>query len=143
MIFEQVHAVWEFSDGIRTGIADLDGSPHYFASRSAEAEGGYSDNFRLYPVTSEFLKIAVHNWHIFQAWERKFQSGKAELTTHPGRGGIDAEYDELQSWLNDQLTRFLPLPMLYTAVFRELANQEDLPAGVLREVEVAWSPSST
>ena len=142
MTYERVHTIWDLYDGIRTGIADLNGAPHYFASQFDERADDYSDNFKLYPVGSEFMERAMLNWAIYRAWERRFHSGEAELKTHPGHGGIDAEYDELKLWLDAEVGRLEPLPTLYKAKFRELPGQDDLPGAMLRETEVAWSPSS-
>ena len=141
MRYERVHVIWDLYDGVRTGIADLDVVPHYFASQFDEGADDYSDNFKLYPVGPEFMQRAMRNWDIYRAWERKFHSGEADLRTHPGHGGIDTEYDELKSWLDDQVPRLQALPFLYRAKFRELPGQEGLPGGMLREMEVAWSPS--
>ncbi|HUO93046.1 MAG TPA: hypothetical protein VMU22_08995 [Rhizomicrobium sp.] len=134
--------IWDLYDGVRTGVADLNRAPHYFASRFDIRADNYSDDFKLYPVPSEFMRRAMRNWDIFRTWERKFHNGAADLSTHPGHGGIDTEYDELKSWLDDQVTRLRALPMLYWATFRELPDQDGLPNGMLREMEVAWSPAS-
>ena len=124
-----------------TGVADLDGAPHYFASQFDEGADDYSDNFKLYPVGPEFMRRAMRNWDIYRAWERKFHSGDAEVETHPGHGSVDAEYHELKFWLDDQIARLQELPILYRAKFRALPGQDGLPGGMLRELEVAWSPS--
>lgn len=141
MTYELVHAIWDLYDGIRTGIADMNGAPHYFASQFDESADDYTGNFKLYPVGAEFVQRAMRNWAIYRAWERKFHSGEAELKAHPGHGGIDAEYDELKAWLDAEVTRLQPLPILYKAMFRELPGQDDLPGAMLRETEVEWLPS--
>ena len=141
MLYERVHVIWDFYDGVRTGIADLDGTPHYFASQFDEGFDDYSDNFKLHPVGPEFMRRAVRNWNIYRAWERKFYNDEADIKTHPGHGGIDAEYDQLRSWLDKQVVLLEALPSLYRAKFRALPDQEGLPGGMLRELEVIWSPS--
>jgi hypothetical protein len=141
MQYEQVHVIWDLYDGIRSGIANLDGTPHYFASQYDEGLDDYSDNFKLYPVGPEFMRRAVRNLDIYRAWDRKFRNGETNLETHPGHGGIDAEYDELKSWLDEQVKLLEPLPSLYRAKFRELPDQEELPSGMLHNMEVIWSPS--
>jgi len=142
MKYERVHAVWDYYDGVRTGLADLDGAPHYFASQFDEDADDYSDNFRLYPVDATFMERAMRSGAIFQAWERRFHSGEAQLETHPGNGGINVEYDELKSWLDQKVGQLQALPTHYRAKFRVLPGQEASPKGVLREMEVTWSPSS-
>jgi hypothetical protein len=104
MPYERVHIIWDFYDGVRTGIADLNGGPHYFASLYDENEE-HSDNFNLYPVAPEFMQRAVRNWDIYRAWERKFHSGETDFKAHPGHHGTNAEYDELKSRLDYQITR--------------------------------------
>jgi len=141
MRYERVHTVWDFYDGVRTGTADLNGAPHYFASLFDENEDDYSSNFRLYPVGPEFMQRAIRYSDIFLAWQRKFRNGEADVKTHPGHGGIDAEYDQLRSWLDEHIARLQALPTLYRAKFRARPDQEDLPYGMLRETEVAWSLS--
>lgn len=49
MGYERVYAVWDLYDGVRTGIADLEGMPHYFASQLDESADDYADSFKLYP----------------------------------------------------------------------------------------------
>jgi hypothetical protein len=142
MKYERVYAVWDYYDGVRTGIADFNGVPHYLASQFDEGADDYSDNFKLYPVDAEFMERAMQNWAIWQAWEHQFHSGEAKLETHPGNGGINLEYDELKSWLNRKVGQLQALPTLYRAKFRVLSGQEAMPKGMLREIEVAWSPSS-
>ena len=142
MEYERVHIIWDLYDGVRTGVADFTGTPHYFASLFDETADDYSDNFKLYPVGPEFMERAMRQWDIYRAWDRKFRNGETSLKTHPGHGGINAEYDELKSWLDNEKRRLRELPTLYKAKFRELPGQEDLPHGMLRVLEVAWSPSS-
>jgi hypothetical protein len=142
MRYERVHAVWGYYDGVRVGIADLDGAPHYFDSLFDEDAEDYSDNFRLYPVGPEFMQRAMRSWDIYRAWESRFHNGKTDIKTHPGLGGIDIEFDELRSWLDEQVTRLEALPSLYRAQFRELRSQESLPGAMFPEMEVTWSPSS-
>src|SRR5690349_2382719 len=124
MAYERVHTIWDLYDGIRTGVADMNGVPHYFASQFDESSDDYSDNFKLCPVDAEFMQRAMRNWTIYRAWERQFHSGEAELLTHPGHGGVDAEYDELKSWLDAKVADLQPLPTLYKAKFRELPGQD-------------------
>jgi len=139
MRYERVHTIGEIYDGVRTGTADLNGAPHYFASQFDETEDEYSGSFKLYPVEPEFMHRALRQWVIFRTWELKFHEGKAELRPHPRHGQIDAEYDELQLWLQDQIPRLQAVSGLYMAGFRVLPGQDNLSPGILRELEVTWS----
>jgi hypothetical protein len=142
MKFEKVHTIRDLYDGIRTGTADLSGAPHYFASLFDDDLDDYTQHFRLYAVTSQFMERELRHWTIYRAWEARFHRGLEPLKTHPGHGGIVPEYDELTEWLNEQIKALTSLSSFYVGTFRPLPGQEELPAGVLREVEVAWQPTS-
>jgi hypothetical protein len=79
---------------------------------------------------------------IFRNWRTKFDRGELSAQTDPGFGGIDAQYDELGCWLDEHIKSLDPLPSLYTATFRALPGQEELPGRVFRELEVAWTPAT-
>jgi len=141
MRFEKVHTIRDLYDGVRSGTADFDGAAHYFSSLYDE-DGDRSDRFRLYPLSAAFMKCELRHWAIYRAWESKFHRGYAPLSTHPGHGSIDADYDELGRWLDEQIKLLDPIPHVYTATFRALPGQDELPAGILRELEVAWTTAS-
>jgi hypothetical protein len=139
MRYEPVYAVWDYYDGVRTGIADFDGTPHYFASIFDEDADEYSDAFWLYPVGPEFMQHAMRYSAIFRAWEVKFYNGSAALETHPGHGGIDAEYDRLRIWIDNAIKQLTALPVPCKADFQTRQGQEALAPGMLRDLVVAWS----
>ena len=142
MVFEKVHTVRDFYDGVRGGTADLHGAPHYFSCPFDHQLDDYADHFELYPVTPSFMERELQQWAIYRAWEAKYHLGLVPVETHPGHGRIDAEYDRLGGWLDAQLKSLQPLPIVYTATFRVIEAQEARPGGILRELEVCWSPKS-
>lgn len=142
MKFEKIHTIRDYYDGIRTGTADLGGAPHYFLSVFDDDIDEYTQQFRLYPVTTQFMERELQSWAIYRAWEARFHQGLETVETHPGHGGIVPEYDELDEWLNKQIEALAALPSFYVATFRVLPGQEGLPSGILRAIEVAWEPSS-
>ncbi|WOH53051.1 hypothetical protein [Bradyrhizobium sp. sBnM-33] len=142
MKFQKVHTIRDIYDGIRTGTADLSGAPHYFASVFDDNIGDYTQHFRLYAVTAQFMERELRVWAIYRFWEARFHRGIEPLETHPGHGGIVPEYDELSGWLNEQIKVLTPRPSFYAATFRELPGQDELPGGILRALEVAWEPTS-
>ncbi|MGW6548771.1 hypothetical protein ACWGBV_00785 [Streptomyces sp. NPDC055051] len=44
------------------------------------------------------MELEREQWAIFARWNQRY-AGAVGLETHPGRGGIDARYDELASQL--------------------------------------------
>lgn len=142
MQFEKVHTIRDFYDGVRSGTADLSGAPHYFASVFDDRMDDYTQQFRLYAVSAQFMERELRAWTIYRIWETKFHRGLEPLETHPAHGGIVPEFDELSEWLNEQIKALAPVPTLYTATFRALPGQDELPSGILRVLEVAWEPFS-
>ena len=143
MKYERVHAVWDYYDGVRTGVADIDGAPHYFAARFDAVEDEYSDLFTVYPVNGQFMEHVARQWTIFRNWQRRYHSGEIGGETHPGHGGLEAEYVNLTTWLDAQVMTLRPLPTLYRAEFRAVQDQEPLPRYMLRDLEVTWAPIPT
>jgi hypothetical protein len=141
MPFEKVHTIREFWDGIRSGVADLNGLPHYFSCLFDERADDYSDLFRLYPVCTEFMKMELEQWSIYRAWEAKFHTERELLETRPGHGGIDPRFDELNRELDRRISALEPLSTLFRAAFRSVSGQESLAPGILQEIEVAWMPA--
>lgn len=138
MMFEKVHTVDHYYDGVRSGTADYGGSPHYFSSLINQDASEFSDKFRLYPVDAAFMERVLRDWKRFRAWEAKFYQGLAPLDAQPG----DAEDNDVCHWLDAEIKRIAPLPSLFIATFRACPGQEDLAPGILRELEVAWTPVS-
>lgn len=138
MAFEPVHTIRDFYDGIRSGLADFGGRPHYFESRFDPEIDDWSDRFTIYTASPEFAVRERRHHEIFLEWNVQVHQGLASQSSHPGRGGINPEYDDLERWLNDQIKMLMPLESFYAATFRVRPGQEDLPIGVWRQFEVEW-----
>jgi hypothetical protein len=116
--------------------------PHYFASLFDDKLDDYTQDVRLCAVSAQFMEREFQHWAIYRMWEAKFHRGLEPLETHPGHGSIVPEYDELSEWLSEQIKALTPIPSLYTATFRVLPGQDELPVGILRALEVGWEPTS-
>lgn len=138
MIKEPVLMVWDYYDGVRSGVALYLGEPHYFDCEFDHA-AGYTNVFRLWPMNQTLLALATEQWRIYRAWERRFHSGEVSVETHPGNRGQNSRYDEIEDQL-DQYFGSLGEPA-YRAVadFDARKYQPDLPDGCLKELEVTWS----
>ncbi len=101
---EQVYMVWDIYDGVRSGIADFHGEPHYFESRFSEDIDDFSELFDLKKIDAKTLEIAIEQWAIYRDWEAEFHSGQVSLQTHPGHGGVDERYDELEAELKPRIS---------------------------------------
>jgi hypothetical protein len=139
MRFEKVHTVRHFWDGIRSGTADFQGAPHYFSCRFDHEADDYADDFQLYPVTPLFMERELEHSAIFRAWRDRFDRGLEPSETHPAFGGLDARYDELTLWLDAEIESLEPIPTKHSATFRAVRAQGDVPPGLFRDQEVAWT----
>jgi len=129
--------VWDIYDGIRSGIADYFGEPHYFECIFDDQKYEYSNTFELKLIDHETLIEAQEQWSIYRTWEEKFHAGSESAETHPGRGGVSCRYDELERLVKEKLET-MPVVASGTAVFQEKIEQPQLPDGCLREMEVEW-----
>lgn len=127
--------VWDIYDGVRTGLAKYKGKPHYFSSIFEEE---FTEKFEISPVNEKFLELAVEQWKIYREWEFLYHSGKEVLEKHPGHGGINKLYDEIEVKLKKGLSGLKKLNSVFCPNFRVLPDQEHLPSGVLKEIEVQW-----
>lgn len=141
MTFEPVLMIWDFYDSPRSGLAHYRGQPHYFKCLWDKGTDDYSDRFVLSPVDASFVKTTKKQWAIYRDWEIKFHTGLVLRETHPGYRGVNVEYDQLDDEIKSEIKNFNKLPDNFIPNFRPLPNQDDLPNGVLRELEASWKKS--
>lgn len=96
---EKVYVENEWYDGPRKGVADYKGVPHRFIANFDELKG-YEDTFKLFPVTDEELTLEIEQWKIYVEWNKKYESGELTVDSHPGHGGIDKRWDEIEELLS-------------------------------------------
>ena len=139
-MYERVYMVWDIYDGIRSGLAEFRGVPHYFECVFEDED--YTDSFELRRVDAALLAEATEQWSIYRAWESRFHSGEVPLETHPGHGGLVPRYDDLERSINARLESLTAHSVFASANFRFVESQPALPDGCLREVEVLWTPAA-
>jgi hypothetical protein len=88
----------EWYDGPRSGVTEILGQPYRFNSLFDE-ETGFLDTFLIWPIPADEVALEVEQWHIFVAWNRKYEAGELDTATHPGHGGIDERWDLLERML--------------------------------------------
>ncbi|MFF8234844.1 hypothetical protein [Streptomyces caelestis] len=89
--FEQAYAVLEWHDGPRKGLAVINGVPHYFEGWDYDPADA-ADEHVVWPASAAAVAMEREQWAIFVRHEVS-EAGREE---HPGNGGGDARYDELQ-----------------------------------------------
>ena len=138
MATETVYAVWDYHDGIRTGVADFKGEPHFFEQELSDQQQDYSPTFQLKPIAGVLLSKVVEQWQVFRDWETKFHCGLAAATTHPGLPGQSKRYAELDALIKAEFEESRPGRLRATGSFSGLPDQESAAKGIMREVQVEW-----
>jgi hypothetical protein len=95
---ERVYIESDRYDGPWAGVADVGGVAHYFR---ALPEGLDLDErvFQVWAISSDALALEQEHWAIFVRWNDRFEAGDATVGKHPGFGGVDRRYDELERLL--------------------------------------------
>lgn len=101
--FERVHVELHWYDGPRKGIADVQGSPHYFEAIHDywHPDDPYDDEYLVWPVDEASLSLEHEQSAVAADWRERAAEGSP--TTGPPvdifHGGVDRCYDELQALL--------------------------------------------
>lgn len=141
-VFERVHIENSRYDGPLTGVADVEGSAHYFSRVfDAESDDWEAAIFHVWPIDPYVFDLEVEAWRIFVAWNDLFESGETGLQTHPGNQGINPRYDELQRQLSG--SRLVP-----NNAARRLAHWQPIDRNVRYantgpDYRVAWITDTT
>lgn len=93
-VFEPVLTMTAYYDGPRSGIAEVDGVPHFYESEWADRDLE-ADVFMLSPVPADVLELALEDWQIWRRWEDAFHQGRTTTETHPALPADRARHDEL------------------------------------------------
>src|SRR5258708_729369 len=136
--YERVFTVTDYYDGPRKGIANFLGKPHLYECIFDEAKDNYSDVFRLTPTDAETFQLAMEDWSIWQRWELAFNTGKADLSTHPALPHEASRHAELERILVRALVTNPEKAFTKRGRF-EPRGEQRLPTGVLRAIQVKWT----
>ncbi|MFI0453503.1 hypothetical protein [Actinomadura sp. 6N118] len=96
--FRRVLVELDRYDGVRAGLAEVDGKVHYFQSLN-QLDMVDEVEYYVWPASDDVAAMEREQWVIYVEWNRRYEAGEAGVDSHPGHGGIDARYDELTSLL--------------------------------------------
>lgn len=96
---EKVYVANDWYDGPRAGVADIKGLLHRFKSLFDEKDDEYLGTFMIWPIDEESLNLEIEQWCIFVNWNFLYESGEADVESHPGNGGINRRWDEIEMLL--------------------------------------------
>ena len=134
---EMVHTVMDYYDGPRSGIANYEGTPHFYECIFDEQKGNYTDEFRLTPIDPETFRLALEDWEIWKRWEIAFHAGKADQSTHPCLPQDRKRHQEINAILEKKLLTDPKIAITRSGKFEPTGNVL-LPKGVLRPLQVKW-----
>ncbi|MBM9624067.1 hypothetical protein [Streptomyces zhihengii] len=92
--FGRVLVELEWYDGLRVGLVDINGQPHYFDGYG-QYLGDEADEYRVWPASPAAVELEREQWAIYVDWNERQGAGAPYL----GQAGIDARYDELDAQL--------------------------------------------
>jgi len=101
--YEAVYTITDWYDGARSGVADLNGKPHYYETHWDEGEDDWSEIYLLKPLDAETFALAMESWEIWLRWERAFKEGKTTQETHPALPEERQRRNELEKILAERL----------------------------------------
>lgn len=133
---ETVFTVTDYYDGPRRGIANYQGTPHFYECTFDLANDEYSDLYRLTPLDEQVFRLAMEDWEIWRRWELAFHKGKTNMGTHPSLPEDAARHEELEQFLGNAL-QSSSNAITRIGKFSALGHSE-LLAGVSRQLQVQW-----
>jgi hypothetical protein len=95
MSWERVHAVLDYYDGPRLGVADFRGKPHAFRSVFDVVAQDWSPEYLLKPLTGDEFETVMKDWAIWLRWLSAYRSGSTSIETHPALPVDAVEHLEL------------------------------------------------
>ncbi|MEU7606530.1 hypothetical protein AB0B78_14170 [Streptomyces sp. NPDC040724] len=101
--FERVHVELHWYDGPRKGIADVQGTPHYFEAIHDywHPDDPHDDEYLVWPIDEALLSLEREQSAVAADWYKRVAEGAATtgLPVDIADGGVDKRYDELQALL--------------------------------------------
>ena len=119
---EHVHVENAWYDGPVAGVADIGGQPHRFMLMHGESSAAGDPIYRVWPIDAAELDLEQEQWALFVQWHECYETGRADTSSHPGHGGIDARWDELQAVLTDARQHIPPHAGQATATLVRLGD---------------------
>ena len=135
---EKVYVENEWYDGPRAGVADINGVPHRFKSLFDEEEDHFLGTFLVWPVDKQVLDQEVEQWRIFVEWNTSYEAGQATTESHPGHGGLNARWDELEELLRHSRTEVPTMARRANAAIHHI-DREDRYATSGPAYTLSWS----
>ena len=100
---EPVHAIHEYFDQPKLGVAHYRGRPHVYEREFSEAQDDYTDRYYLTEIDPDLLALVKEDWEIFLRWAESFKRGETTIETHPALPHERHRHDELRNLIGDRV----------------------------------------
>jgi hypothetical protein len=132
---ERLHVTLVFWDLPRSGIADFQGTPHYFECDFDATADEYAETHVLTRAVDELVVLAREHEAIRKDWWRAYQCGNAPAEANPQIPGQNPRLAELEKLIEAHIAA-APAPRIRAhGTFHAFPNA---PAGEVYKVE--WRP---
>jgi hypothetical protein len=136
-IYERVFTVRDYWDCPRSGTANFHGKPHAFACEFDDQLDEYSNIFRLKPIDTQILELALEQSALGLRWAAAFRRKEVPLGLNPFISRQPPRFMELEEILKSALE--VPAEGVARAI------GEFRPSGASLDeyqwaVEVLWRP---
>jgi hypothetical protein len=129
---ERVHAVFDYYDGPRHGVADFHGRPHTFLCEFDNDLRDWSEFYHLKALTDEQFRLVMTDWEIWTRWLAAHKAGLVDVATHPALPGDATLHEQIETAVNDALSVDTTTAKMVFPTFHGRLP----PDG---ELQVAWS----
>ncbi|MBF9239958.1 hypothetical protein I2I05_21380 [Hymenobacter sp. BT683] len=104
---EPVYTMTDWYDGPRKGVANFEGTPHYYEcpwyAGIDTGSGELPGHYLLTPLDAETFRLALEDWAIWERWEAAFAAGMTTQDTHPVLPEDRPRHDEIEQLLLSKL----------------------------------------
>lgn len=99
---ERVYTIFNYYDGPREGIADVEGKPHVYKCQFSEADDDWTDCFWLMEIDQALFELAKEQHEIFLRWRAEFDRGNVRLESGPALPADCSRFAELKSAIGNR-----------------------------------------
>ncbi len=131
--WERVHAIYNFYDCPREGVASFKGKPNFFKCVFDEERDDWTDEYRLVEIEPDVLALIQEGWTIWLRRSASFKRGETTIEMHPTLPADRKRFDEIQRLIGGRLEIDTASGLRMRGEFRDAGPDA-------ANAEVRWTP---